>query len=86
MKKHYPVRIELRALLEEYAQLEMAMWDAMERKMGEDKCSRCAYHVCPDLVKAKDRVIEDIVKLFAERFAVGMLVHRDKVIETLEKE
>ena len=67
MKKKHPVRIELKAYLEEFAQNRLAMWQEIDNLESQNKCDRCTLHVCPERVKMEERIIEDIIKLLVER-------------------
>jgi hypothetical protein len=81
-KKH-PARIQLKALLEMFAQNRFAMWQAIDNE-SPDKCDRCAVKVCPWYIEEEEKIIDEIINLFLERFTLGMIANQKKVVEILQ--
>lgn len=83
MAKKYPFRVELKAKLEMFAQNRLAMWQAIDNE-SEDKCDRCAVKVCPWYIEGEEKIIDEIINLFLERFTLGMIANQKKVVEILQ--
>ena len=74
-KKH-PARIQLKALLEMFAQNRLAMWQAIDNE-SPDKCDRCAVKVCPWYIEEEEKIIDEIISLIAGRTVKGIIKHCD---------
>jgi hypothetical protein len=61
------------------------MWQAIDNE-SEDKCDRCAVKVCPWYIEGEEKIIDEIINLFLERFTLGMIVNKDKVVNILQED
>ena len=78
MKKKYPVRIELKALLEMFAQNRFAMWQAIDNE-SPDKCDRCAVKVCPQYIEEERKIVNDIIYLLVNHTVNGLVDYADRL-------
>ena len=79
MKKKYPVRIELKTLLETFAQNRLAMWDEIDNRESPDQCDRCALKVCPERVDFEEKIITDIINLLMERTVDAIIAYYERL-------
>jgi hypothetical protein len=78
MKKKYPVRVELKALLEMFAQNRFAMWKEIDNE-SPNECDRCALKVCPAYVDEEEKIVNEIIHLLTDYTVNALIDYADRL-------